>query len=178
MPPLEVFHTDRLLARRVVADDFDDLFRMHQDALVMATLGGTRDQEQTRLILQAQEQHWEQHGYGIWVIRDRADGRFLGRGGLRHVLVEGNDEVEVAYALMSDVWGRGVATEFARAVVKVGFERLDLKDVVAFTLPTNRASRRIMEKVGFRYERDIIHADLPHVLYRLVAANLHMEGTR
>ena len=57
-------------------------------------------------------------------------------------------------------------TELAHACVEVGFEQLGLLEIVAFTLPDNIASRRVMEKAGFRYERDIVHAGLPHVLYR------------
>ena len=99
--------------------------------------------------------------------RDAATSRFVGRGGLRHTVVEGKPDVEVAYGLMPEFWGRGLATELARESVRVGFVDLQLADLVSFTLPTNRASQRVMEKAGFRYERDVIHADLPHVFYRL-----------
>jgi RimJ/RimL family protein N-acetyltransferase len=58
----------------------------------------------------------------------------------------------------------------AKAILTVGFEHLGLSTVVAFTLPTNRASRRVMEQVGCTFERNIVHAGLPHVLYRIKAA--------
>lgn len=54
-----------------------------------------------------------------------------------------------------------------KAVLEVAFTRLDLADVVAFMLPSNKASRRVIEKVGGSYERDIVHTELPHVLYRI-----------
>jgi [ribosomal protein S5]-alanine N-acetyltransferase len=63
-------------------------------------------------------------------------------------------------------WGQGFATELAHECVEVGFEQLGLLEIIAFTQPDNVASRRVMEKSGFEYERDIIHAGLPHVLYR------------
>jgi RimJ/RimL family protein N-acetyltransferase len=69
--------------------------------------------------------------------------------------------------LVPDFWGRGLATELARESVRVGFGVLGVADLVCFTLPTNARSRRVMEKAGFRYERDVEHAGLPHVLYRL-----------
>ena len=84
----------------------------------------------------------------------------------RHVLVEGRDEVEVGYGFVPEYWGRGFATELARESVRVGFNELRLPNMVSFTLPTNLASRRVMEKAGFRYERDFIYANLTHVLYR------------
>jgi RimJ/RimL family protein N-acetyltransferase len=70
---------------------------------------------------------------------------------------------------MPAFWGRGYAGELARTCARVGFEILGRADLVAFTLPTNDRSRRVMERVGFVYERDTIWADRPHVLYRLTA---------
>ncbi len=104
------------------------------------------------------------------MFRDRADGRFVGRAGLHNTHVGGNDEVELAYALMAEFWGKGLATEMAQEIVTVAFERLGMTDVVCFTLTTNRASQRVMEKARFEYERDVVHAGLPHVLYRITAS--------
>jgi RimJ/RimL family protein N-acetyltransferase len=85
----------------------------------------------------------------------------------RPVAVGGRDEVEVGYGIVPEFWGQGMATELARESVRVGFAVLGRADLVSFTLPTNQKSRRVMEKAGFRYERDVEHAGLPHVLYRL-----------
>jgi RimJ/RimL family protein N-acetyltransferase len=78
--------------------------------------------------------------------------------------------VELAYALAAEYWNRGLATEMARAILNLAFERLGLTNVVCFTLPTNRASRRVMEKVGFDYEREVTHVGSSHVLYRITPA--------
>jgi ribosomal-protein-alanine N-acetyltransferase len=104
------------------------------------------------------------------VFRDIENGWFVRRAGLRNTRVGGNDEVELAYALAAEYWDRGLATEMAQAILKLAFERLGLTNVVCFTLPTNRASRRVMEKVGFDYEREVTHVGSPHVLYRITAA--------
>ena len=135
----------------------------------MATLAGVRSDEETQRFLDKELEHWERYGFGWWVFRDRVDGQFVGRGGLRKTLVGGNDGVELAYGLMSEFWGKGLATEMAEASLKVAFSQLGLADVVCFTMTTNRASQRVMEKVGFKYERDFVRADLPHVFYRLTA---------
>ncbi len=158
--------TPRLLLTRMHADDLDDLVRMYRDPHVMATLGGVRSAAQTAQYLDQQLAHWEQHGFGYWTARDPLSGQFAGRGGVRYATVEGRLEVEVGYGLLPEFWGRGLATELARESVRVAFTDLHRLDLVSFTLPTNAASRRVMEKAGFRYERDIVHADLPHVLYR------------
>jgi RimJ/RimL family protein N-acetyltransferase len=73
--------------------------------------------------------------------------------------------VEVGWALVPELWGRGYATELGAAAVDVAFG-LGVTEVVAFTLPHNAASRRVMEKLGLSYEREVVWADLPHVLYR------------
>jgi [ribosomal protein S5]-alanine N-acetyltransferase len=170
MESIITFRTDRLIAKRLNVEDLDELCRMHQNPRVMATLGGLRSDEQTQQFLRDNLRHWERHGYGLWMFRAQADGGFVGRGGLRHVHVGGHDEVELAYALMPTFWGGGLATEMARAILTVAFEHLGMADIVAFTLATNQASRRVMEKVGSQFERDIDHAGLPHVLYRIKRA--------
>ncbi|MFN8641263.1 MAG: GNAT family N-acetyltransferase [Candidatus Binatia bacterium] len=167
---LERRRTARLLLTRIGAGDLADLCRMHRDPDVMATLGGRRSDEVSADILAQLMAHWAEQGFGYWMARDPDSGAFVGRGGLRRVVVGGSDEVEVGYALMPEHWSRGLATELARECVRVGFECLGLAELVAFTLPTNEASRRVMARVGFRYERDIIWARMPHVLYRLTAA--------
>jgi len=168
------FRTDRLVATRLHEADLSELCRMHQDAAVMSTLGGTRSEEQTKQYLRTNLAHWDEHGFGIWAFRAASDGAFVGRGGLRHVHIGGHDEVEVAYALMPEFWGRGLATEIARALLKIGFEQLALGQLVTFTLTTNQASRRVMEKVGFTLERELVHGarGLPHVLYRITCDSL------
>ncbi|MBS1107555.1 MAG: acetyltransferase, ribosomal protein N-acetylase [Deltaproteobacteria bacterium] len=75
-----------------------------------------------------------------------------------------------AYAFLPAFWGRGLATELASASVRAGFAELGLADLVCFTLTKNRASQRVMEKVGFVFERGVEHAGLPHLLYRLRAS--------
>lgn len=169
MQSIETLYTARLVGDRLRAEDFGELCRMHQDPKVMATLNGVRSDAQTQQFLQNELDHWERYGYGLWMFRDKTDGQFVGRGGLRHAHFAGNAEVELAYALMFPFWGKGLATEMAEASLSVGFEQLSLADVVCLTLTTNRASQRVMQKVGFTYERHITHANLPHVFYRLAA---------
>ena len=174
---LEDLHTVRLHLCHPTPGDLHDYLAMHNDPRVMATLGGVRSDEHSRQAFQRHLDQWAAHGVGWWILRDRATGQFIGRGGLRHVTIDGPDKVEVGYGLLPAFWGRGLATELATESARVGFEVLKLPALVSFALPTNLGSRRVMEKVGFRYERDITYANLPHVLYRLSAADAGY-GTR
>jgi RimJ/RimL family protein N-acetyltransferase len=140
---------------------------MLSDPRVMATLGGLRTAAELEAMHQRLLACWAKDGFGLWVARHRRDGRFLGRGGLQRLQLAGRDEVEVAYALAADAWGQGLATEIAEASVRIGFEVLRVPELVCFTLKTNRPSQRVMQKVGFCFERDGEHAGLPHVFYRM-----------
>jgi [ribosomal protein S5]-alanine N-acetyltransferase len=175
MSSIENLRTARLHLTRIQPADLDDYIRMYADPRVMATLGGLRTAEWTANYLGVQIAHWDKHGFGLWTLRDIATGEFAGRGGLRHATVNGKAEIELAYGFLPAFWGRGLATEFARESLRVAFTELKLPELTCFTLPTNLASKRVMEKVGFRYERDIVHFDLPHVLYRLTAAEWHIS---
>jgi [ribosomal protein S5]-alanine N-acetyltransferase len=110
--------------------------------------------------------HWERHGFGLWLLRDRATGVMVGRGGLQYTDVIGGFAVEAAWTIAPERWRQGLATELAIASVAVAFDVLDVHELIAITLPDNLASRRVMEKAGFGYERDIEHVGLAHVLYR------------
>ncbi len=116
MHSLDELQTPRLLLNRMRAEDLDDLTRMHLDADVMATLGGVRSPAETKEWLKWKLDHWERHGFGLWLARERHSGRFVGRGGLHHVEIEGRDEIEVAYSLLAEFWGHGLATELAPKV--------------------------------------------------------------
>jgi ribosomal-protein-alanine N-acetyltransferase len=145
---------------------------MFEDARVMATLspdGKPLPAEEAARWLQFSLDHWDRHGYGYWAIRTITLNQFAGRAGLKSAEVEGKPEVELAYAFLPEFWGQGLATEISQAILKRAFDDLALTEVVCFTLTTNVASQRVMQKLGFRFERAGLHANLPHVFYRLRA---------
>lgn len=104
-----------------------------------------RDQVDQRIARAAS--HWDRHGFGIWVVEEVSSGDVLGHTGL--LVVNEPPAVELVYALGRHAWGRGVATEAAASVVGHAFRDLSLKELVALVLPENRASIRVLEKLGF-----------------------------
>jgi [ribosomal protein S5]-alanine N-acetyltransferase len=165
----ERVHTPRLTCERLEPEHADELMVLLCDPRVAASLYAdaripTPDQVVEQLGVKVA--HWERFGFGLWLLRDRESGRMVGRGGLQHTFLAGSTEVEVAWAIVPERWNQGLATELAQASVDVAFETLRLPGIIAFTLPENHASRRVMEKTGFTYDSDVIHAGLPHVLYR------------
>ena len=149
---------------------FVEIRTLHGDPRVMATLsadGNIFSEEQTRAFLQRSAEHWSVHSFGLWIFYTSGTRDFVGYGGIKHAMVEGKDEIELAYAVSSAHWNKGFATEMSEAALKVGFGELRVERIVAFTLPHNKGSRSVMEHCGFIYQRDIMHAGLPHVLYQL-----------
>jgi RimJ/RimL family protein N-acetyltransferase len=150
---------------------------MDADPGFMALLGGVRDEAGTLAYLDRNLSHWAEHGFGLWMLRDRGSGAMAGRAIVRHLAVEGTDEVEIGYGFMPAWWARGLATEIARACVRIGLETLQLPSVVAVTLPEHAASRRVLVKAGLRYERDVVHAGLQHVLFRADAGGVGLGAS-
>jgi RimJ/RimL family protein N-acetyltransferase len=162
--------TDRMTLEAFGPEHVEELLPLLNDPLVARTLSPTglppcpgAEPE----LVQIKVDHWNEHGFGLWFMRDSTTSEMIGRGGIQHTEVEGAPEIELAWAIIPERWREGLATELARTCVTVAFDDLGLDDVVAFTLPHNVGSRGVMEKIGMRYERDVTFKDLPHVLYRL-----------
>ncbi len=164
--------TARLVCERLRPEHRDELLRLALDPRVARWVepdGRPAPERDVSRGLRAKDEHWERYGFGQWLLRDRASCEMVGRGGLQRTHVGGRDEVEIGWAIVPERWGQGMATEMALAAVELAFGPLGLDQIVAFTLPDNFASRRVMMKAEFVYERDIMHAGLPHVLYRRAA---------
>lgn len=160
------FQTERLTAVRLAAEHLADLTDLHLDPEVSRFLGGVRSASETQAYLDANLAHWREHGHGLWVLHT-AGGAFAGRAGLRRIEVEGVVEMEIAYTLRRDLWGRGLATEIARALVGFWRERRLSPSLIGVASLGNAASRRVLEKVGFGFERDAAYHGAVVALYRM-----------
>jgi ribosomal-protein-alanine N-acetyltransferase len=150
----EDLRTPSLIAEPLQLDHLKFLVSLHSDAPTMATNGGIRTLQQTEHYLEINLQRWREHGFGLWIFRNQATGEPVGLGGPRYVILEDRREVEVAYTVHACFWGRGYATEMGRLSLAVAAKH-GLTKLVAFTLPENERSRRVMEKIGFKYDLDI-----------------------
>jgi ribosomal-protein-alanine N-acetyltransferase len=166
----ERIETEHLEGVRLRSDHEHEIAQLGLDPRVYATLWPFPDPPtlvDVRDGLHRQLAHWQRHGFGLWLLRDRVGGEMVGRGGLQYTDVLGGLVVEVAWAIVPERWGQGLATELAHAAIATAFDDLRLAELAALTLPHNAASRRVMDKAGFGYDREVLHAGLPHVLYRL-----------
>jgi [ribosomal protein S5]-alanine N-acetyltransferase len=150
---MTILETERLLMRRLVASDLDDLYALYRDPEIRRYFPeGTLTLEQTR-----EELEWFLNGHpnhpelGLWATIHKPTGQFIGRCGLLPWTIDGVDEVEIAY-LIAKPWQRqGLGAEAARALVRYGFETLGLKRLIALVDPAHEASIRTAEKAGLQF---------------------------
>jgi RimJ/RimL family protein N-acetyltransferase len=163
---LDHFRTNRLTAEKLRDDDLADLVALHLDPEVSRYLGGVRSAETTKTYLAANMAHWDQHGFGLWALRTK-DGEFAGRAGIRHILVDGIDEIEIAYTFKRDLWGQGLASEIAAALTHIGLSQLALPSLIGLVFVEHGASRRVLEKSNYILEKSTTHHGEDVVIYRI-----------
>ncbi|MBV8429726.1 MAG: GNAT family N-acetyltransferase [Solirubrobacterales bacterium] len=165
---LERVETPRLVCERLRMEHMPEISPLLRDPRVAEWLWPHGEPTEQDVLdgTRQKEDHWERYGFGLWLLRDNQTRKAVGWGGLQWTYVSELDEVEAAWAIAPERWRQGLATELAQAAISSAFGPLGLREIIAFTLPDNVASRRVMEKTGFDYEREIVHALLVHVLYR------------
>jgi RimJ/RimL family protein N-acetyltransferase len=178
MFPMAEILTPRLLLRRWRAADREPFARMNADPRVMEHFPAPLTPAESDAMILKIESHFEDRGYSLWVAELLASGAFTGFIGLSVPAFRApfTPCVEIGWRLDAEHWGKGLATEGARAVARHAFEILGLEELVSFTVPANLRSRRVMEKIGMTHDpRDDFdhprfspgHPLRRHVLYRL-----------
>ncbi|HXZ12505.1 MAG TPA: GNAT family N-acetyltransferase [Candidatus Sulfotelmatobacter sp.] len=166
--------TERLLLREWREADRQAFAAINADARVMEFMPAPLTRAESDALADRIEAHFRERGFGLFAAELRESGAFIGFIGLSVPRFEAKFMpcVEIGWRLSADYWGRGLATEGARAVLRYGFETLGLEEIVSFTVPANLASRHVMEKIGMRHraEHDFDHPGLPegHPLRRHV----------
>ena len=146
-----LLETERLVLRRVAMADLDKMAQLNSDREVMRYIGDgavwTRAQSEARIrrILKVYEIF---PGLGLWIGEEKANRRIVGAFALNYI--PKTVEVEVGYRLSKSAWGRGFATEGARALVRYGITKLGLDRVVGLTHPANDASKQVLMKAGLQ----------------------------
>jgi RimJ/RimL family protein N-acetyltransferase len=151
---MQTVETQRLLLRPFMRDDLDAFALINADADVMRYIGDGKPQSraQTEMRLNAILNHWDQHGFGLWAVVDKASKALIGFCGLQYL--DNTAEIEVGYRLAKRFWGMGIATEAASATLRYAFEVLGLDRIVAVVQPENFASQSVIEKIGLRYVKE------------------------
>ena len=171
------FSTESLTAERLHEGHLADLVALHLDPEVSRYIGGVRSAETTKDYLDVNMAHWDRHGFGLWALRTQ-DGAFAGRAGLRHIMVDDIDEIEIAYAFRRCVWGQGFASEVAAALTRIGLSELGLPSLIGIVYVANGASRRVLEKSNYLLERRTNRKGEDVVIYRIRRGGSAFTGER
>jgi RimJ/RimL family protein N-acetyltransferase len=171
--------TERLQLRRWRDTDLDPFAAMNADPVVMEYFHhGVRSRTETADFMARIEQEFESRGFGLWAVEVPGVAPFIGFVGLHAATFEApfTPAVEVGWRLARPHWGKGFATEAARAAVAFGFARGGLDEIVSFTSVGNVRSQRVMQRIGMTrdLQGDFDHPAVPpghpirpHVLYRI-----------
>jgi RimJ/RimL family protein N-acetyltransferase len=179
----EPLRTDRLLLRRWVASDGEPFAAMNADPAVMEHFPSLLTRAESDQTVERIVKHFDERGFGVWAVEVPQVASFIGFVGLMVPRFQAHFTpcVEVGWRIARAHWGRGYATEGARAALAYGFDVLGLGEIVSMTVPGNDRSRRVMNKLGMQrdpagdFDHPLVESGHPlrrHVLYRLPAPGL------
>jgi ribosomal-protein-alanine N-acetyltransferase len=177
MPEIE---TARLLLKPYTLDYLDKLIPILSNPAVMkysprGPIPKDQVEKVTQEILEFFIAHWQQHGFGVWAVVEKVTSKLIGHCGLN--FLPNSPEVEVLYRLDQAYWNQGIASEAAKASLRYGFEEVKLDSIVAIAAPEHTASRRVMEKVGLKYEKNARFHNLDVVYYALARSQWQADDS-
>lgn len=178
--PTAIIQTERLILRQWCDQDIDPYRKLNADPKVMEFFPATWSQEESDTSLQSARNHIEKYGWGKWAVSLLETDEFIGRIGLEDINFQASfsPNIELGYRIAYKHWGKGYASEGAKAALEYGFQHINLEEIVAFTPIQNLRSQVVMQRIGMHHNRkdDFDHPKLPenhrlrrHVLYRLKA---------
>jgi RimJ/RimL family protein N-acetyltransferase len=170
--------TERLFLRRWRSSDSEPFHRLNSNAAVMEFLLKPLSLEESDGMIARMESHFDQYRFGLWAVETKDSKELIGFTGLSRPTFETafTPCVEIGWRLGRNAWGKGFATEAARAALAFGFGQGGLTEIVSFTVPANVRSIAVMERIGMKHDLngDFDHPKVPdghplkqHVLYRL-----------
>ena len=163
----QILETSRLILREFTLDDVDSLARVLSDGETMRFYPARFDRNGVENWISRNMGRYTKDGFGLWASVLKAGGELIGDCGLTVQKVDGGDEIEIGYHTRRDLWGQGLAAEAARACRDFGFARLPADRLISIIRPENMASRRVAEKNGMTVAKEVVWANLPHLIYAI-----------
>ena len=164
-----ILETKRLILRHQVIEDLDDLWAFYCDPENTRYIpDAPRSREEAR-----EELEWHMHGHpkhprlGLWATVHKETGKFIGRCGLLPWEIDGQYEVEVAFAIAKEYWGHGLGSEAAKSIQEYAFEKLNIHRLICLIDDENIASKIVAEKIGMCFEKEGRDEMGPFLLYSI-----------
>lgn len=168
---MTVLTTTRLRLEPMSDAHLDGLFAMNSDPAVMRYITGQPEtREQTQAMIERVKARWVKQGFSWWSMFERETGQLIGAGGVQHLGWDPANPLELGWRLRQDRWGQGFASEAAQCMAQYAFEALEGELVCAICWPENRASARVMEKLGMRYKGQETWHERDSAVYQITRA--------
>jgi ribosomal-protein-alanine N-acetyltransferase len=148
-----LIETERLLLREITLDDKEAMFKLYSNPEVQKYTGEpvVESIEEMEKAIRERISNYKKYGYGRWATILKHDMQFVGWAGLAYL--PEFDEIDIGYRFLPQYWGTGIATEASRAILTYGFDTLELEKIIAIALKENKASIRVMEKIGMEFDK-------------------------
>ena len=175
--------TEHLILRDWKAEDLSIFVRMNQDPRVMEFFLHPLTEMESRNFYDRIRMEIEEYGYGLYAVELKLSGEFIGYIGLHHTQFEADfcPCLEIGWRLCKSAWGKGYATEGAKACLNYAFTQFQVPELYSFTSLPNKRSERVMQKIGMQKIKEFDHPLVPdghpllrHVLYKAESVNLHL----
>jgi [ribosomal protein S5]-alanine N-acetyltransferase len=165
----EKINTRCTVLRRFQLEDLDDIAKVlgHPDVMQFS-LDGPFTREQSKSFVEKCLDNYKNKGFGLFAVVDKIDRIVIGYCGFYFQLIEGVEMVEIGYRLHPNYWNRGIATEVSKAVQEYGSNQLGLEKMISIIEAENKASIRVAEKNGFKFEKEVLFKDkIPVRIYAI-----------
>lgn len=164
---LPVLETERLILRHYKSSDLERYYEMMADPDVTRYLlsGKPMSRHEAWRSIATMAGHWMLNGFGQWALEDKSSGLFVGRAGF--LKPEGWPAIEAGWTLHRDSWGKGYATEAAKAVIHYGFEVMNLDRIISLIQPDNQVSIKVAERIGESFSKTLTLFDIEALEYAI-----------
>jgi RimJ/RimL family protein N-acetyltransferase len=163
--------TERLILRELETTDSEAIFDFLGDAQAMRYFPRVMSRDEAAAWIDRNRRRYAIFGYGLWAVALRETGEILGDCGPCWHEIQDELQLEVGYHFRRSHWGRGYATEAARAVMAWAFRNIPVEHVISLIHPENSPSRRVAERNGLKPSGSVIWRDAEHLIYRIERKN-------
>lgn len=162
----KIIETERLFLREFMIEDAENFYELNLNPNVIRYTGNLpfADVKEAKHFLQHYKDYNE-NGYGRWAVINKSDNEFLGWCGLKYDPT--TNETDIGFRFFEKYWNKGFATESAEACVHYGFERLKLKKIIGRAMFANKASIKVLEKIGLSFEKEFNFDGKRGVIYTI-----------
>lgn len=161
-----IIETERLFLREFILDDAKNFYQLNLNPNVIRYTGNTafKSINEAKSFLENYNDY-KTNGYGRWAVINKSNNEFIGWCGLKYDKLE--NETDIGFRFFEEEWNKGYATESATACLQYGFEVLKLNRIIGRAMEENKASIKVLEKIGLQFEKKSLLDNKQAVIYKI-----------